>query len=214
MCSSLTARLERAPVVPLIQADDPVIAVATAKALVAGGLSVIEVVLRTDEAVACMSEVVRAVPEATVGAGTVLNAEQAQQVIDAGAAFIVAPGLDEATVRLAQDEDLPVFPGVATASELQRASNLGLDIVKFFPAGLAGGPAMLKALSAVFRHIRFMPTGGVSASNLAQYIALPAVIACGGSWLTPPAAIARGDYAEITRLAREAIAIAASSQEC
>lgn len=208
MTDTLMQRLGDAPIVPLVQSDDPDTAVQIATALVAGGLTVIEVVLRTDRALECMKHVSTELPEAIVGAGTTLTAEQATAVADAGAAFIVSPGLDEGVVRVAQDVGLPVFPGIATASELQRAWNLGLDAVKFFPAGQAGGTSMLQALAAVFRGVRFMPTGGVSAANLADYLALPSVLACGGSWLTPASAIAAGDFAVITRLAKEAITIA------
>lgn len=213
MPDSLTERLAWAPVVPLIQANNPEIAVASAQALLAGGLGVIEVVLRTDEALDCLRKVVESMPEAIVGAGTVLTADQARAAIDAGAAFIVSPGLDEQVVKLSQGAGLPVFPGIATATELQRAWNLGLDTVKFFPAGLAGGIQLLKALAAIFRGVRFMPTGGVSAANLAEYLAVPAVIACGGSWLTPASAIEARDYATLTGLAQEALAIAANVRE-
>ena len=213
MAHSLTNRLARAPVIPLIQADTPEVAVASAQALLDGGLGVIEVVLRSDEAITCLQHVVKHVPTAIVGAGTVLSADQARAAVDAGAAFIVSPGLDEGVVQVTQGAGLPVFPGIATATELQRAWNLGLDTVKFFPTGLAGGSAMLKALAAVFRGIRFMPTGGVSAANLAEYLAVPSVIACGGSWLTPAEVIKTGNYAAITRLAQEALAIAASVRE-
>jgi len=157
-----------------------------------------------------MRQVSLDVTDAIVGAGTTLTAQQAETVVDAGAQFIVSPGLDEAVVRVAQDADIPVFPGIATASELQRAWNLGLDAVKFFPAGQAGGTSMLKALGAVFSKVRFMPTGGISANNLADYLALPSVLACGGSWLTPSDAVADGNFDVITRLAREAISIANS----
>jgi 2-dehydro-3-deoxyphosphogluconate aldolase/(4S)-4-hydroxy-2-oxoglutarate aldolase len=205
---SLFERLELAPIVPLVQAHDVDVAVATVRALLAGGLGVIEVVLRTDAAMVCLEEVAQAFPAAIVGAGTVLTPEQAEQAIDAGARFIVSPGLEKKVVRVAQEAGLPVFPGIATATELQNAWNMGLSIVKFFPAGLAGGTDMLKALAAVFRGVRFMPTGGVTAANLGDYLKLPQVIACGGSWLTPGSAIAAGDYAMVTRLAGEARAIA------
>ena len=208
MSETLTERLERAPIIPLVQAHDVGVAIATVEALLAGGLGVIEVVLRTDAAMVCLEEVARAFPAAIVGAGTVLTPEQAEQAIEAGAKFIVSPGLEKKVVRLAQEAALPVFPGIATATELQNAWNMGLSTVKFFPAGLAGGPNMLKALAAVFRGVRFMPTGGVSAANLAEYLALPQVIACGGSWLTPTSAITAGDYATVTRLVITARAIA------
>ncbi len=203
-------RLEHTPVVPLVQADDPAVAVRVAHALVAGGLTVIEVVFRTDAALACLEAVGREVPEAIVGAGTVLTEAQARAAADAGARFIVSPGLDEAVVSVARERDLPVFPGVVTATELQRVYNLGLRTVKFFPASAAGGIPTLKALAAPFREMRFMPTGGVSAANLADWLALPQVVACGGSWLTPAAAIAAGEYSTITNLAAEACRIAAS----
>jgi 2-dehydro-3-deoxyphosphogluconate aldolase/(4S)-4-hydroxy-2-oxoglutarate aldolase len=212
MTETVESRLRTTPVVPLIQADDPAVAVATARALVDGGLGVLEVVMRTQAALACMRAIAAEVPDALMGAGTVLSTEHAHSALDAGARFIVSPGLSEDVVRVASDAGLPVFPGVATATELQRAWNLGLRIVKFFPAGQAGGVAMIKALASVFRDVRFMPTGGVSASNLADYLTVPAVIACGGSWLTPKEAIAAGDYRAVTELAAQAVAIAAKTR--
>lgn len=209
MALDIESRLRVAPVVPLIQASDPTIAVKTAQALVDGGLGVIEVVLRTPEALQCLAAITEAVPGAITGAGTVLNADQAQSAVSVGAGFIVSPGLDQGVVNIANENDICVYPGVVTATEVQRAWNLGLRTVKFFPASLAGGPPMLKSLAAVFRDMSFMPTGGVSPSNLADYLALPAVIACGGSWLTPHAAIARQDFAAVTELAKQAVAIAA-----
>jgi 2-dehydro-3-deoxyphosphogluconate aldolase/(4S)-4-hydroxy-2-oxoglutarate aldolase len=206
----LLKRLEQAPVVPLVVPDDPETAIKTTKALVAGGLSVIEVVLRTDAALECLGEIVRAVPEAIVGAGTVLTERQAAEVVFAGAQFIVSPGLYAPVVEFAKSARLPIFPGVATATEAQNAWNMGLRSLKFFPASLAGGPAMLKALGSVYKGVKFMPTGGVSAGNLAEYLALPMVLACGGSWLTPKSAIADGNYQIITDLAVEAVAIAKS----
>lgn len=206
--AELHRRLERAPVVPLVVPEDPESAIETTRALVQGGLSVVEVVLRTTAAVECLAAVVKAVPEAIVGAGTVLSEQQAGDVAEAGAQFIVSPGLYEPVVRQAQARDLPVFPGIATASEAQNAWNMGLRSLKFFPASLAGGPAMLKAIGSVFKDVKFMPTGGVSAANLADYLALPNVLACGGSWLTPKTAIIEGDYQVITDLAAEAVSIA------
>jgi 2-dehydro-3-deoxyphosphogluconate aldolase/(4S)-4-hydroxy-2-oxoglutarate aldolase len=207
---TINSRLGRAPVVPLVQADNPDVAIKTAQALVDGGLSVIEVVLRTADAVECLKEVAAAVPDAVVGAGTVLSEQQAERVLQAGAQFVVMPGLYAPVVRLVQSAGLPVYPGVATASEAQNGWNMGLRTLKFFPASLSGGPAMLKALSSVFGGVCFMPTGGVSAANLSDYLALPSVLACGGSWLTPKDAIAAGNYGAITELAAEAVAIARS----
>jgi len=200
------------PVVPLIQADDPEIAVRISEALAAGGLTVAEVVFRTDRALDCLAAVADRVPQMIAGAGTVLNAEQAESAVAAGARFIVSPGLDEGVVSVAKKRGVPVYPGIVTPTELQRAFNLGLEVVKFFPATISGGIPALKALSSVFRKMRFMPTGGVSPDNLAEFLALPAVLACGGSWLTPSDAIAAGDYDQITRLAEEAVAIATQAR--
>ena len=205
----LNKRLSQVPVVPLVVPEDSESAIATTRALVAGGLSVIEVVLRTDAAMQCLEDIVNAVPEALVGAGTVLSERQAAEVAFAGAKFIVSPGLYTPVVEYAQSARLPVFPGIATASEAQKAWNMGLRALKFFPASLAGGPAMIKALGSVFKGVQFMPTGGVSAGNLAEYLAVPSVLACGGSWLTPKVAIESGEYHIITQLAAEAVAIAA-----
>jgi len=204
--------LQTIPVVPLIQADDPEIAVRISEALAAGGLTVAEVVFRTDRALDCLAAVADRVPQMIAGAGTVLNAEQAESAVAAGARFIVSPGLDEGVVSVAKKRGVPVYPGIVTPTELQRAFNLGLEVVKFFPATISGGIPALKALSSVFRKMRFMPTGGVSPDNLAEFLALPAVLACGGSWLTPSDAIAAGDYDQITRLAEEAVAIATQAR--
>jgi 2-dehydro-3-deoxyphosphogluconate aldolase/(4S)-4-hydroxy-2-oxoglutarate aldolase len=199
--------LESTPVVPLVQASDTKTAIHISRALAKGGLTVAEVVLRTDAALDCLAAVAAEVPEMIAGAGTVLNAKQAAQAIDAGAKFIVAPGVDEETIRYCQSKSIPVYPGTMTPTEVMKAYNLGLREVKFFPGSLAGGIPMLKALGSVFRDVRFMPTGGVTVSNLADFLAVPAVLACGGSWLTPADAIAAGNFGEITRLASEAVDI-------
>ena len=206
----LSEVLKTVPVVPLVKAEEPATAVGISRALAAGGLTVVEVVLRTDRALECLRAVADEVPEMIAGAGTVLSARQAELALANGAKFIVSPGLDEGVVAAAQAQSAPVFPGIATASELQKAYNLGLGVVKFFPASIAGGIPAIKALASVFRTMKFMPTGGVSAGNLAEYLAVPAVLACGGSWLTPDDAVAAGDFAAVERLAREAVGIAAS----
>lgn len=208
MTDKLIKSLEAKRVVPLVQSDDIKTALKTSEALLEGGLDVLEVVLRTDAAMDCLEAIAKEFPHAHVGAGTVLNADQTHEVIRRGAGFIVSPGLDAASVQVANAAQLPILPGIATATELQQAWNLGLRTVKFFPAGLAGGPKMLKALSSVYRDVRFMPTGGVNAANLKDFLAVPGVLACGGSWLTPKDAIANGDFGAITKLAKEAIAIA------
>ena len=210
MSEEILARLGRAPVVPLVGPDDAETGTRTAQALVDGGLTVVEVVLRTPAAIDCLGEIARNVPDAIIGAGTVLTPEQAEKVIAAGAKFIVCPGLHEPIVRLAQGAGLPIFPGVSTATEAQAAYNLGIRTMKLFPCSLVGGVPMLKALGAVFRDVKFMPTGGVSAANLSEFLAVPSVLACGGSWLTPKAEIDKGNYAAITALAAEAVDIANS----
>ena len=205
---NITDLLTKCPVVPLVQADDPDVAVQTSRALAAGGLQVAEVVFRTDRALECLQAVADEVPEVLAGAGTVLSAEQAHAALDHGAKFIVSPGLDDGVVGVAKERGVPVYPGIMTPSEVQHAFNLGLDTVKYFPASIAGGVPGLKALSSVFRTMKFMPTGGISPGNLAEYLAVPAVLACGGSWLTPADAIKAGNYDAVTTLAAEAVVIA------
>jgi len=212
MSDKLISTLRKSPIVPLVQSNDPEVALETARALMLGGIHVIEVVLRTTEALASLQKIAKELPLVSVGAGTVLNANQAEKAIDHGAKFIVSPGLNENVVSVSVANNMPVLPGVATATELQKAWNMDLRTVKFFPAGLAGGPKMLKALSSVFKDMEFMPTGGVNAATLANYLSVPAVLACGGSWLTPNDAIALRDFETITTLAKEALSIAAQAR--
>ena len=213
MSNSLSDRLAAAPVVPLIGENDADRAVATAEALAAGGLSVIEVVMRSNDAQKGMEAILaKTSGDLIVGAGTVLTLDQAKSVRASGAEFIVSPGLVDEIAEYCLAENIPFFPGTMTAGEVQRAYALGLREVKFFPASLAGGVPMLKAFSSVFREMRFMPTGGVSAANLAEFLALPSVLACGGSWLTPKEAVAAGDYSQITNLASEAVKIAQAAR--
>ncbi|UVI39492.1 bifunctional 4-hydroxy-2-oxoglutarate aldolase/2-dehydro-3-deoxy-phosphogluconate aldolase [Qipengyuania spongiae] len=206
--AQISSQLERAPIVPLVSGDDPDTAVRTAEALRDGGLGVIEVVLRSAGAQRCMEAIVERVEGVIVGAGTVLALDQARSVEASGAQFVVCPGLVDAIAEHCLARDMPCFPGTVTAGEVQRAHAIGLRVVKFFPASLAGGIPMLKAFGSVFRDMRFMPTGGISPDNLGEFLALPQVLACGGSWLTPDDAIAAGDYAKITRLAEQAVTIA------
>ena len=208
MMDALEQRLAAAPVVPLIGENDPARAVKTTQALADGGLSVIEVVMRSPGAQAGMEAILDQTEGLIVGAGTVLTLDQAKSVVASGAQFIVSPGLVDEIARYCIDEGIPFFPGTMTAGEVQRAYALGLRKVKFFPASLAGGVPMLKAFGSVFGEMRFMPTGGVSAANLPEFLSVPSVIACGGSWLTPADAIDAGDYAQVTALAREAVEIA------
>ncbi|WP_298308085.1 bifunctional 4-hydroxy-2-oxoglutarate aldolase/2-dehydro-3-deoxy-phosphogluconate aldolase [uncultured Erythrobacter sp.] len=212
MRDELTSRLSAAPVVPLIGENDAGRAVKTAEALAGGGLSVIEVVMRSSDAQKGMEAILAETEGLIVGAGTVLTLDQAKSVRASGAQFIVSPGLVDEIAEYCLAEDIPFYPGTMTAGEVQRAYALGLREVKFFPASLAGGVPMLKAFSSVFREMRFMPTGGVSAGNLAEFLALPSVLACGGSWLTPNEAVAAGDYSQITTLASEAVSIAQAAR--
>ena len=209
---SIEGALAEAPVVSLVDTGTAEQAIAIARALLDGGLTVQEVVLRQPGALEAMRAIAERRseigPGLIVGAGTVLTLDQAKAAHEAGAEFIVSPGFVEEIVRYCMDEGLPVFPGTATAGEVQRAYALGLRTVKFFPAALAGGVPMLRALSSVFSDMRFMPTGGISAANLHEYLSLQGVIACGGSWLTPREAVRTGDYATVKRLAGEALSIA------
>ena len=204
----LCTRIAECGIVPLIAAESPDEGVAIARALEAAGLRLLEVVQRTDASLACLEAVARACPASTVGAGTVLAGAQAEACLARGARFVVSPGLDEDVVAVARRHGAHVFPGVMTPTEIQRALKLGITVVKYFPAENAGGVAALKALTAVFRGVSFIPTGGISAANLGSWLALPEVLACGGSWMTPRAAVAVGDYGRITALASEALAIA------
>ncbi len=203
---SVVDMLGKAGVVPVIVIEKEEQAVPLARALVGGGLGVLEVTFRTKAAAGAIAAIRREVPEAVVGAGTLLTAEQLRAAKKAGAAFGVAPGFDPAIIEEAKGEMLPFCPGVATASELSQALTAGCPMVKFFPAEAAGGPKMIKNLLGAFRFtgVKFMPTGGVTAGNLADYLAIPEVVCCGGTWVVPKDALAAGDYAAIEKLAREA----------
>ena len=202
--------LEKSKIVPLVQANDVPTALRIAEALLEGGLDVLEVVLRSENALACLEAIVQHFPKALIGAGTVLSVTQAQKVIDLGVDFIVCPGLEAGVVKTAQSHNMPILPGVTSATEMQNAYNLGLNAVKFFPASLSGGTKMISALSFVFSDMKIMPTGGINEGNVCEYLALPCVIACGGSWLTPTEAVQQGDFKRITELARQALTLIAT----
>ncbi|MCR1983104.1 bifunctional 4-hydroxy-2-oxoglutarate aldolase/2-dehydro-3-deoxy-phosphogluconate aldolase [Cellulosimicrobium cellulans] len=203
--------IARARVVPVVVVDDAAQGVLVASALRDGGLPVAEVTFRTAGARAAIEAIAREVPDVLVGAGTVVTAAQVDEAVDAGARFLVSPGLSAGVVRRAQELGVPVVPGVATPSDVIAALDLGLDVVKLFPANVVGGPAAVTAFSAPFPGLRFVPTGGVSAANLLDYLALPAVLAAGGSWMVDAALVRAGDTAEITRRTREAVALAATA---
>ncbi len=196
--------MQDAPVIPVIVLHDAVQAVALARALVAGGIRMLEVTLRTPQALACIEAIARDVPEAVVGAGTVRSASDAQACAMAGARFVVSPGYTHAVGQACRDAGLPLLPGVATGSEIMMAQEDGFTELKFFPAMQAGGPAMLKAWGGPFGDVRFCPTGGVSVSNAAEFLALPNVVCVGGSWLTPAEALVHNNWSQVTALAYQA----------
>ena len=202
----LTARdvMQDAPVIPVIVLNDVAHAVPMARALLAGGIRMLEVTLRTPQALACMEAIAREVPEAVVGAGTVRSAADAQAASMAGAQFAVSPGYTPAVGRACRELGLPLLPGVATGSEIMMAQEDGLSELKFFPAMQAGGLAMLKAWSGPFGEVSFCPTGGVTLQNAPELLALPNVLCVGGSWLVPVDAMNQGDWARVTQLARDA----------
>ena len=192
--------ITRIGIVPVITIDDAARAVDLASALTAGGISCAEITLRTEAGLAAIAAIAAALPDFTVGAGTVLNATDASRAVDAGAQFFVSPGFDEDLVSYARTRGVLPVPGVATATEVQRALRAGVDHVKLFPAGPLGGRAMIDALAAPFPHVRFLPSGGVTAQNAADYAASPAVFAVSGSWMATRAMIAAGDWDTVTRL--------------
>ena len=196
--------MQDAPVIPVIVLNDVAHAVPLARALVAGGIRMLEVTLRTPVALACIEKIAKEVPEAVVGAGTVRSAADAQAAAMAGARFAVSPGYTHAVGKACHELGLALLPGVATGSEIMMAQEDGYTALKFFPAMQAGGPAMLKAWQGPFGDVRFCPTGGIHAGNAAELLALDNVACVGGSWLTPADAVAKGDWARITQLAAEA----------
>ena len=200
--------MQDAPVIPVIVLTDVGHAVPMARALLAGGIRMLEVTLRTPQALACIEAIAREVPQAVVGAGTVRSRADAQAAARAGARFAVSPGYTTAVGQACRDAGLALLPGVATASEIMQAQEDGFTELKFFPAMQAGGPAMLKAWSGPFFDVKFCPTGGVTPQNAAEFLALSSVVCVGSTWLVPADALASGDWARITRLACEARALA------
>lgn len=209
MAVALTAGdvLGDAPVIPVIVLDDPELAAPLARALLAGGIRMLEVTLRTPRALDCIGAIARDVPEAIVGAGTLRCAADASAARRAGARFGVSPGFTPAIGRACQELALPLVPGVATSSEILAATEAGFRALKFFPAMQAGGMALLKAWQGPFGDIVFCPTGGIHAGNAADFLALDNVTCVGGSWLVPADALAARDWPRITALAREACAL-------
>ncbi len=199
--------MQDAAVIPVIVLSDVAHAVPMARALVAGGIRMLEVTLRTPQALACIEAIARDVPEAVVGAGTVRSRADALAAANAGAQFAVSPGYTSAVGQACRDAGLALLPGVATGSEILMAQEDGYSQLKFFPAMQAGGPAMLKAWSGPFFDVQFCPTGGVTLQNAPEFLAVPNVVCVGGSWLVPSDALAQGDWARITQLARDTQAL-------
>ena len=200
-------RLYNAAVVPVVVLDDAADAVPTAKALLAGGVDVMEITFRTAAAADSIEAVAKECPDMLVGAGTVITLEQCKNAVARGAKFIVSPGLNPTTVKHCQEIGIPVCPGTANPSDIEVALSLGLKTVKFFPAEAAGGLKYIKSIAAPYVDMKFMPTGGISPSNVKEYLSQPNVIACGGSWLCPAGDVNEGNWAAITQRAQECMAL-------
>jgi 2-dehydro-3-deoxyphosphogluconate aldolase / (4S)-4-hydroxy-2-oxoglutarate aldolase len=205
--SSVLDALERAGVVPVVEVDDAEVAVELADALAAGGVTSMEITFRTAAAVEAIQAIVRARPDFLVGAGTLVRPDAVDAAVEAGARFAVSPGFSARVDAAAARHELPYIPGVAGATDIQSCLDAGHTLVKLFPVEPLGGLRLLRALAGPFapNGIRFMPTGGVSAGNVAAYLAEPSVACVGGSWIAARGTIARRDFAEVTRLAREAV---------
>ena len=196
--------LELSPLMPVVVIDDAGDAVPTARALLAGGIGVIELTLRTPAALSAIERVAAEVPDIVIGAGTVVSPDQAKQAAEAGAKFLVTPGCTDAVVDACFESGLPFLPGASTVSEAMRLAERGLSALKFFPAEASGGVAYLKSIAGPLPSLKFCPTGGITVASAPSYLALPNVGCIGGSWLTPKSALAAGDFAAVEALAAEA----------
>lgn len=192
-------------IVPVVKINDVKKAVPLAKALCDGGIPVAEITFRTEQAEEAIASISEKFPDMLVGAGTVLTIDQADRAVKAGAKFIVSPGLNPKVVEYCIKNGIPITPGCSNPSDIEQALELGLEVVKFFPAEAAGGIKMLKALAGPYGNVKFMPTGGINASNINDYLSFPKVLACGGSWMVPESLIKTGCFEQITALAREAM---------
>jgi len=195
------------PVVPVMVIRNIDDALPMAKALAAGGIGIFEVTLRTEVALEAIGVIAAAMPEAMIGAGTVINAQQYDAAVAAGAKFVISPGYSQVLLEHAKTGTAPLIPGISTPSEIVTALQLGYDHLKFFPAEANGGAAALKAIAGPLPQVRFCPTGGISLSNVADYMALNCVATVGGSWMIPNDAIERGDWAKVTELSKQAISL-------
>lgn len=203
--NDMLTRIQKMGIVPVVKLDDAKDAVPLAKALCDGGLPCAEITFRTAAAEESIRLMRQAYPDMLIGAGTVLTIEQVDKAVKAGATFIVSPGLNPKVVSYCVEHDIPIIPGCSNPSDIEAAIELGLEVVKFFPAEAAGGLAMIKAMSAPYVNMKFMPTGGINAKNLLSYLDFNKVIACGGSWMVADELIKAGDFDKITALTREAV---------
>lgn len=203
----LIKKISETGIIPVVKIDSADDAVPLARALKNGGLSCAEVTFRTDAAEESIRRIAKEFPDFFIAAGTVLTTSQADAAMNAGAAFVVSPGLNPEVVKHCNAKGYPIIPGVCTPTEVESAMSLGLTYLKFFPAEAAGGVKMIKAMSAPYTKVRFMPTGGIGVGNLADYLNCKAVYACGGSWMVPANLIAEGRFDEIEKLTAEAVAL-------
>ena len=201
---TVSERMSNAGLVPVVVLENAADAVPTARALLAGGVDVMEITFRTAAAEDSIRAVAQECDEMVVGAGTVVTLEQCRRAVDAGAQFIVSPGYDDEVVAWCVEHDVTIVPGCVTPTEIMAAMKLGLNVVKFFPAGVYGGLSAMKALSGPFGGIKFIPTGGVNGQNIGEFIAAPFIHAVGGSWVCPKADIAAGNFEKITELCKQA----------
>ena len=202
--NNIMEQIEKTGIIPVVVIDDVKDAEPLAKALIAGGLPCAEVTFRTAAAAESIKIMREKFPKMLVGAGTVLTPEQVDRAMEAGASFIVSPGTNPRVVKYCKEKNIPIIPGVCTPTEVEAALELGLEVLKFFPAEAAGGLKMIKAMTAPYTSVRFMPTGGISPQNVGEYLSFGKIIACGGSWMVKGELIKEGRFDEIEKLTREA----------
>jgi 2-dehydro-3-deoxyphosphogluconate aldolase / (4S)-4-hydroxy-2-oxoglutarate aldolase len=210
--STMLNRIGAIGVVPVVTIEQASRAPDLARALADGGIACMEITLRTGAALDAIRAATQEFPDMAIGAGTVLSIEQAREALDAGAQFLVSPGYDDEFVAWCQDNQVLVLPGVATPTEILTARKRGLRVVKFFPADVYGGPKAIKTLSDPFADMRFLPTGGINLTTLADYLKLPSIHACGGSWMASKSLISNGAFDEIRRLARASIQLVSEAR--
>jgi 2-dehydro-3-deoxyphosphogluconate aldolase / (4S)-4-hydroxy-2-oxoglutarate aldolase len=203
--NAILEKIGKLGIVPVVKIDNAADAVSLGKALIDGGLPLAEITFRTAAAPEAISNISKAYPEMLVGAGTVLTVDQAKKAVESGSKFIVSPGFNPAVVEYCVKNNIPITPGCSNPSDIEMALGFGLEVVKFFPAEAFGGLNTLKAMSAPYGMMKFIPTGGIDAKNLNDYLAFPKVLACGGSWMVKDELIKAGNFAEIARLTREAV---------